>query len=369
MRIGVNALYLIPGGVGGTEIYLRSLLEAIRQVDRDNEWIVFTNRETGSDLGSSECRPQPVSAANRPARILWEQTRLPAAAARERLDVLFNPGFTAPLICPCPQVTVFHDMQHKRHPEYFRWFDLPAWRALLFGSACVSDQLIAVSRATRSDLLRYYPLPSSKVSVVEHGVDARMFEIAKQRSPQPYLLCVSTLHPHKNIERLVRVFARWRSQRPEWRLVLAGMRGFHTKPVERLVAELRLNDAVRITGWVDREELYELYRCAGAFVYPSTFEGFGMPVVEAMAAGLPLACSDIEPLRSVAGGCAVLFDPLSDESMHAAIESLIENPPAGGPRRAREFSWEAAAQATLAVLVSAADLRAGSSRRSSHRDT
>jgi glycosyltransferase involved in cell wall biosynthesis len=349
MRIGVNALYLIPGGVGGTEIYLRSLLEAMARVDRENDWVVFTNRETG-ELPPFDCRVQPVTAVNRPARIVWEQAALPVLAARERLDVLFNPGFTAPVAAPCRQVTVFHDMQHKRRPEHFRWFDLPAWRVLLFASACVSDRLIAVSEATRRDMLRYYPVPASKIAVVEHGVDERMFEIAKRRSPEPYLLCVSTLHLHKNIERLVRAFARFRHRHPEWRLVLAGMRGFQAKAVEDTVSRLALHEAVRLTGWIEREELYALYRCAGAFVYPSTFEGFGMPVLEAMAAGLPTACSDIEPLRSLAGRAAVLFDPWNDEAMAAALERLFENPPAGGSARAGEFSWESAARATLEVL-------------------
>ena len=349
MRIGVNALYLIPGGVGGTEIYLRSLLQAMALVDHVNDWVVFTNRETGV-LPPFECRVQPVAAINRPARILWEQFGLPAAVARERLDVLFNPGFTAPMAVGCRQVTVFHDMQHKRHPEHFRWFDLPPWRALLFASACASDHLIAVSEATKADMLRYYPLPAGKITVVPHGVDERFFEIGERREPEPFLLCVSTLHPHKNIERLVRVFARFRQRHPEWRMVLAGMRGFHAEAVERAVAEHGLGDAVRITGWIDREELFELYRLAGAFVYPSTFEGFGMPVLEALAVGVPSACSDIEPLRGVAAGAAVLFDPASDDAMLSALEDLLTNPSKNGRERAREFSWEAAARGTLAVL-------------------
>ncbi|HMC61962.1 MAG TPA: hypothetical protein VKJ01_22400, partial [Candidatus Solibacter sp.] len=119
-RIGVNALYLIPGGVGGTEIYLRALLAALAEVDSANRYFVFTNRETGPDLVPSAanftCVPQPVRAVGRPARLLWEQTALPLAALRLQLDVLLNPGFTAPLWSPCPQVTVFHDLQHKRHP-------------------------------------------------------------------------------------------------------------------------------------------------------------------------------------------------------------------------------------------------------------
>ena len=160
LRIGVNALFLIPGGVGGTEIYLRNLLRALANIDSENQYIVFTNRET--DAGLVPDRPnfvrasQPVRASFRPARILWEQLMLPITVRKNRLNVLFNPGFTAPLLCGCPMVTVFHDLQHKRHPEYFRWFDLPFWRFLLWSAAHRSRRLIAVSEATRVDLLRFY---------------------------------------------------------------------------------------------------------------------------------------------------------------------------------------------------------------------
>src|SRR6185369_302247 len=124
LRIGVNALYLIPGGVGGTEIYLRSLLAALARIDAANRYFVFTNRETGMDLTPSAPNFTAVSmrvrAERRPARIFWEQTVLPLAAARRQIDVLFNPGFTSPLYCVSPKVTVFHDLQYKRHPEFFR---------------------------------------------------------------------------------------------------------------------------------------------------------------------------------------------------------------------------------------------------------
>lgn len=352
MRIGVNALYLIPGGVGGTEIYLRSLLAAAARIDSENEYVVFTNAETGADLAPDapnfRIAPQPVRAANRPGRILWEQFALPVCVARARLDVLLNPGFTAPVAAPCRQVTVFHDLQHKRHPEFFSASDLAAWRLLLFLSACVSDRLICVSEATRSDLLRYYPVPAERVAVVPHGVDSLLFSL--RREPSQFLLCVSTLHPHKNLERLLRVFARFRASHPEWRLVLAGMRGFHAEAIDRTILELGLSEVVRVTGWIPREELYELYRTAGGFVYPSTFEGFGMPVSEALAAGVPTACSDIEPLRSVAGGAAILFPPHDDDAMLAALERLISEPPSGGREQAAKFSWEAAAAATLEQL-------------------
>src|ERR1041385_3097332 len=204
IRIGINALYLIPGGVGGTEIYLRELLAALAALDPVHEYFVFTNLETDADLVPKQAnfhwKPQAVHARIRPARILWEQIVLPFEAARYRLDVLFNPGFTAPLFSPCRQVTVFHDLQHLRHPEFFRWFDLPFWRFLLWASAHRSHRLIAVSEATGSDLLRFYRIPRERVVVIPHGVEPAFFHLDRSKS-DGYLLCVSTLHPHKNLPR------------------------------------------------------------------------------------------------------------------------------------------------------------------------
>jgi glycosyltransferase involved in cell wall biosynthesis len=347
-RIGVNALYLIPGGVGGTEIYLRELLKALALFDTENEYFVFTNFET-ADLvpkrANFHWKPQAVHARVRPARILWEQVVLPMEAARYRLDVLFNPGFTAPLLCGCRVVTVFHDLQHKRHPEYFRWFDLPFWRLLLWASARRSQKLIAVSEATRSDLLTYYPFTRNHVEVIPHGVEAAFFEIDRSRI-DPYVLCVSTLHPHKNLERLIRAYAR---RRRDFRLVIAGVRGFHTGPLEALIEGLGVKRSVELTGWIPRADLLQLYARARSFIYPSTFEGFGMPVLEAMAAGLPVACSDIPPLREVGGDTVSYFDPHDED----AIAASLEEPPhsAAARERARGFTWEQTALRTLQELL------------------
>jgi glycosyltransferase involved in cell wall biosynthesis len=369
-RVGINALYLIPGGVGGTEIYLRELLAAISgldtQGDAKNEYFVFTNMETGVDLVPPQAnfhwKPQAIHARHRPARILWEQMILPIEASRYRLDVMFNPGFTAPILAPCPCVTVFHDLQHKRHPEYFRWFDLPFWRLLLWASAHRSRALIAPSEATREDLFRYYPFTRGRVTVIPHGVDRAFFELDRTKI-EPYVLCVSTLHPHKNLERLIRAYAR---KQRDFKLVIAGMRGFHSAAVEALIAELGCGEehlsqtSVRVTGWIPRDELMRLYAGARAFIYPSTFEGFGMPVLEAMAAGIPVACSDIPPLREVAGDAALLFDPSEDDAMAAALnriasdEALRRELAQAGPLRARAFTWERAAIATMDAMVAAA---------------
>lgn len=355
-RIGVNALYLIPGGVGGTEIYLRRLLAALASIDRENEYFVFTNRETGPDLVPRQAnfhgKPQAVRASFRPARILWEQTMLAVEATR--LDVLFNPGFTSPVLAPCASVTVFHDLQHANHPEYFRWFDLPFWKLLLWASAHRARRLIAVSEATRADLVRVYGLPKDRIDVVLHGVEPEFFALDRSRT-EPFVLCVSTLHPHKNLDRLIRAYAR---RKRDWRLTIAGMRGFFAEALDRLITELGVGASVELTGWIPREELLQLYGRAQAFVYPSTFEGFGMPVLEAMAAGIPVACSDISPLREVAGDAALFFDPLSEDAIAGALDRITTD--AGlraklakaGPERARGFTWERAARETLAALSS-----------------
>ena len=362
LRIGVNALYLIPGGVGGTEIYLRSLLRALAEIDPLNRYFLYTNRETGTDLtppaANFSTEIQPIRASFRPARIFWEQAWL--ARLGEALDVMFNPGFTAPLGAPCPQVTVFHDLQHKRHRQFFRWFDLPAWDFLLYGSAKVSRRLIAVSDATAHDLVRYYRTAESKIAVIPHGVDPEFQAIARRRAPEPFLLTVSTLHPHKNLDGLLRAFAQFHKIKPEFRLVVCGLHGFAAPPLHELRDSLGLRDFVDFPGWIPRADLYDLFARAWAFVYPSRFEGFGMPVVEAMAAAVPTACSAIEPLTSVVAGAALQFDPQDPAALLDALvristdDSLRHALSTAGPCRARDFSWSSCASSTLQVLRDAA---------------
>jgi len=380
MNIGINALYLIPGQVGGTETYLRGLLRALAEIDSDNRYFLFTNRETGPDLlpkaPNFQLVPQPIRAVVRPARILWEQAALPLTALRLKLDVLLNPGFTAPLAAPCPQVTVFHDLQHKRHPEYFRWFDLPFWNFFLYWSARVSNLVLADSDATARDLFRFYRLGNaggsaegrlvagvpSKVRVVPLGVDPVFFDIAARRCPsaaEPFLLSASTLHPHKNLDGLLRAFAQFRRTRPEYRLIVCGLHGFFTGPLHELRQSLGLADAVDFPGWIPRADLHDLFARASAFVYPSFFEGFGLPVVEALAAGIPTACSNIEPLGSIASDAALQFDPHSPDAIAASMLRLVEDDTLrarlviAGPARAAEFSWAKTAEATLRALIAA----------------
>jgi glycosyltransferase involved in cell wall biosynthesis len=352
--------------VGGTEIYLRNLLRAFAGIDSSNEYVVFTNRETGTDLVPERFAhaPLPIRAVNRPARLLYEQTGFAMQARRHGIEVMFNPGFTAPALPGCPNVTVFHDLQHKRHPEYFRAFDLPAWNFFLWLSVKRSSMLVIDSEATREDLKHFYGLADDHIVVAPLGVEPEFYSIERS-IPEPFFLCVSTLHPHKNLDNLLRAFARFQRDRPEYSLVMTGVRGFHTEVVEKLIIELGLNDSVQLTGWLERSDLYDLFRRATAMFYPSTFEGFGLPVVEAMAAGLPLACSNIEPLHSIVAGAAIEFPPENADAMVSAMHrmtgdtsKLVER----GRKRAESFTWEETARKTLVAIE--AGLRAGSSHRS-----
>ena len=185
--------------------------------------------------------------------------------------------------------------------------------------------------------------------MIHHGVEREFFEVGRQRQPGDFLLCVSTLHPHKNLERLIRA-----SMDGLPRLVITGLRGFEAERLEQFAGP-----GVQFTGWIPREQLYELFRTARGFVYPSTFEGFGMPVLEAMAAGVPVACSDIPPLREIADGCVSFFDPLDEASMRDGMLQLL-NPSQltqAAQARAAEFTWEKTARATLQYLTQIAHLK------------
>jgi glycosyltransferase involved in cell wall biosynthesis len=189
--------------------------------------------------------------------------------------------------------------------------------------------------------------------VIPLGVEPRFFGLDRTNL-EPYVLCVSTLHPHKNLDRLIRAYAR---SKRDFRFTLTGLRGFHTRSLERLIAELGVADSVQLTGWIAREELYRLYERAHAFIYPTTFEGFGMPVLEAMAAGIPTACSGIPVLREVAGDAALFFDPLDEDAIGDALERITTDSllrgrlTEAGVARARPFTWEQTAAATLRALT------------------
>jgi glycosyltransferase involved in cell wall biosynthesis len=281
------------------------------------------------------------------------------------VNVLLNAGFTGPILFAGRSVTVFHDLQHKEHPEFFRWLDLPFWNLLLWCSATWSRALIAVSQATADDLARYYRGAAARTAVIHHGADSEFFRIGERRlaagAPrEPLILTVSTLHPHKNLARLMEAFQAFRASHPEFRLAIAGLRGFASEQLESRRRALGLEEFVTFTGWIPRSELYKLFERASAYIAPSEFEGFGMPLLEALAAGIPCACSEIPPFDEVAADAAVRFDPGSVPAIARVLEIIAcdsgfrSRAATDGPAQARRFSWNRAATLTLKQLEKAA---------------
>lgn len=375
LRIGVNALYLIPGGVGGTEIYLRNLLEALARIDRRNQYFVYVNRETGADLCPRVANFAPVEtgvrAKFRPGRLLWEQTGLAWATFRQNLDLLFSPGFTSPRWTRGESVTVIHDLQHRRHPENFGFFELRAWEASIRQSVKRSKLLVAVSKNTAHDLQEVYEVQPERVRVIPHGVEQDFFGLKENEEydaaplaelgvrERGYILAVSTVHPHKNWERLLGAYQLLRQEGTELDLVVCGLPGKAWQNVQDQIAALGLTDNVKLLGWQPRKTLLTLFKFGEALVFPSTFEGFGMPVIEAQACRLPVACSDIPALREIADGAAELFDPTKEDEIAAAVARVLRDPSLrgrnvqAGLRRAKQYTWRRAAELTLAAFLDA----------------
>ena len=353
MRIGLNLLYLVPGGVGGTEIYARHLVDALARLRPDDEFVLFTGAEAAPTFAARPpnvaLRRVPVRAASKPLRIAAELSLLPALARREGVDVLHSVGTTAPLVAPCPSVVTIHDLIYEHFPATFPAPARLGLKALVGPGARRATRVHAISEFTKRDVVERLRVPPERVDVVLNG-----FGIAPGADATPeaelrarfglgdarVALCVSAALEHKNLPRLIEAM-----EGVDARLVVAGHRGR-----ERL-------EGATFTGWVSEADLEGLYRLADCAVYPSLFEGFGMPALEAMARGVPLACSDAASLPEVTGDAAALFDPYDVAAMRAAILRVLDAPGdlvARGRARVEAFTWERCAEGVWAIYERAA---------------
>ncbi len=375
MRVGINTLFLVPGDVGGTEIYLRqNLLEMVDQdpittfvlfVTRDNEELFVT--ELGH-FANVEYVRLPIRAAIRPVRILAEQFLLPRLVSRAAVDVLWSPGYTAPLRCCCPQVVTIHDLQYKSHPD-----DLSRLERLtldfLVGSACrVCKQVIAVSEFSRQEILHYKFAPGEKVVAVLEGVDPffakAMGKGALNRAfpelKKPYILCVAHTYPHKNVHVLVDAFAQLADNIPH-DLVLVGKGRRGEGRVQRSLAALSCQGRVHRLQDLDLAQLKVLYQGADCFVLPSLYEGFGLPVLEAMLARTPVITSRKASLPEVAGPHSLYVEDNTPEAFGRAIaEELswsalqLDQWLERAFDWASSFTWQRSARQTLEILLTTA---------------
>ncbi len=378
MRIGINALYLIPGRVGGSEIYLRRLLSALARIDRENEYVVFSNRENrGSfDLGDNFVEHHcPVRGLIRPHRIAWEQLVLPWRARQRRLDVLHSPGFVAPLYSPCPSVITVLDLIYLEFPQTFPFLARQWMRFLVRHSARRAERIIALTGYSRDEILWALDVPHWKIRAVylgggedrmaPAGLGEEEAVLRKQGIRPPYLLTVAASHPHKNLLRLLEAYSRL-EEKDRYQLVIVGVRhNRYGARLSRAVERLDLAGRVVFTGWVAEREKEIIYAGAALTVFPSLLEGFGLPVLESMRHGIPVACSDLPSLAEVAGEAARLFDPYSAASITAAIRDCLFDQQlrrrliGKGQRHAAGFTWEETARRTLEVYREAAGVGGG----------
>jgi glycosyltransferase involved in cell wall biosynthesis len=345
VRVGISLLTLVPGVVGGSETYARELTRALSRVgELDYEAFVPSIAQDAADglptRVVAEYRASTTTAGRIAAmsRAWLAPERVRSALRLETLDAIHFP-LTATIPSPGPQppaaVTV-HDLQHELYPQFFSRAEL-AYRRVLYKHAVTSSRIvITISEHARDTLLTRYGIDPARVVAIPLGVDHD--RLTPGDGPrEPFLLYPANPWPHKNHSRLYEALALVRRERPELRLVLTGTGHATTLP-----------ERVESRGRVSYDELMHLYRTASALVFPSLYEGFGLPPLEAMACGCPVAASRATSLPEVCGDAAELFDPMSPKDMARAIDAVLADP---GPyverglRRARLFSWEATARA------------------------
>lgn len=375
MKIGVNTLFLIPGEVGGSETYLRDVLRHAVGHHTDVEWVLFTNQENHASFetayGSvSHVRlwQTGIPARNRVARILREQFQLPWLARRAGIDVLWSPGYTAPAWTTCPQVVSVLDLQYREFPEDFSPLALLATKILVPIAVRVAKRIITLSSFSRDQILKVFAVSPEDVVPI-HLAAAQ--EFGRQKDVQenssrltalvpgndPYILCVANTYPHKNVHTLVRAFGMMK-HRAKCRLVLVGGARRGEAMVQAAFDEIGGHDRVIRLESLSRADLVALYQGASVFAFPSLYEGFGLPVLEAMAGGIPVVTTERGPLREIGGDTVSYFDETA-AGLATQLDRVLSLSPEARVRiaaseqaRAALFTWEKTADATVAVLRS-----------------
>lgn len=369
MRIGAD-LSVIQSTKSGVDWYAHHVLDNIMDLlAPDEELYLFSNRETGFEaLAEGRERVTVVRSGFR-FQEPWRQLILPALLRKYRIDVCFFTNFVTALAAPCPTVLTIHDLSFKLFPKTHSLRNVIWARSLVPFSTHRSMHIIAVSNNTKLDLIRVMGIDSDKISVVhlgaspEFGPDPgpdddealRFYGVGK-----PYVLFVGTLEPRKNINLLVKGFDKVVKDGHDLHLVLAGRRGWMAQNIFDELERRELLGRVHITGYVREHYLPSLYRQATALVYPSLYEGFGLPPLEAMASGTPVIVSRNSSLPEVVGDAGIYIDALSVDEMADAIERILEDKSLAtslrdrGLERAKMFSWTKTAEKTLDILREAA---------------
>ncbi len=347
----------------GIHIYVKEILRAITQLDSPHEWFVLRSQEGGEYKGVQEIispiRPLPMYQKMR------FFTSIPQKMRQHKMDVVIEPAHFGPFNLPksTKRVTVIHDITPVLFPEYHPRASSFFHKLLLPIITKNADAIITNSQHTQKDLMEHYPKAKDKSSVVYLGKEAQFQPtqdasiLKKYGIQQPYIFFVGTLEPRKNLSVLVKAYEAFRqTSNQNIQLVLAGKKGWKIEDLLSTIEASSYKDDIVLTNYVERSELPTLYSMAEVFVYPSLYEGFGLPVLEAMACGTAVITSNVSSLPEVGGEAALYFDPKDINELSAKMKELLNNKSILKEReqlclkQAAQFSWKKAAQETLNII-------------------
>ncbi len=364
MRIGFDATP-IKTRKSGIGYYAENLVRNLAEVEEIDEILVFSNRAPVFD-GPPPARGRWCSQSALRSRALWLQLRLPGLIGSRKPDLTHYVNFNAPVLYPHPFVVTFHDCVLYRHPEFYTWKKRFLTRSVMPTVARRALGIITVSCAAKQEIVELLGVSEDKIFVVPNAAgevfrpvsDASRLQavLTHHEVEPPYLLFVGTLEPRKNLSRLLEAFDLLKSETTlPHKLVVVGARGWKFAPIFETIDRLRHRSSVRILDYVDLADLPALYSASDLFVFPSLYEGFGIPILEAMQCGTPVLCSNIPAHREVAGEAAEICEPLSVRSIAEGMKKLLQEPAVAcelkrlGLERVQAFSWKRSAQETAEV--------------------
>ncbi|MFZ0745308.1 MAG: glycosyltransferase family 1 protein [Terracidiphilus sp.] len=366
MRIALNLLYLIPTEVCGTETYAKGLCDGLAQCGGDNEFYVYVNESARHwplpDSDRFHRTVCGVSGIRRIARYLYEEIVLPRLLARDRIDVVLSLGNVSPLFAPCGSVVTISDLYFKHFAKDMSFLRWAALSVFITSSARRCDGIIAVSEFAKREMCREYPWAAKKITVTHlaTGISLASQESQGHRAalqmPSRYFVAFSSESPHKNLKRLIEAYMDLRARKAvAHELVILGKQARKSLPVE----------GVTYTGYLPDDAVQSILEGASFMMFPSLYEGFGLPLLEAMALGVPVACSTAGSLPEVAGNAALFFSPTSIPEIRDALArmsgeaELRESLKIKGYENLKRFSWQATAMQTQHALKLALKPRSG----------
>jgi len=371
LHIAIDA-HSVGTGLGGNESYATHLIEALAEIDGVNSYTLYVTRREAVERFTNRWPNFQVRATLPHTPFIRIPLTLGAELRKNPVDVL-HVQFTAPPLAPCPVVVSIHDLSFEHLPETFKWRSRTQLRLTVRRSARQAAQVLALSEYARSDIINTYGISPDKVTAIPLAAPAHFAPVTDDREFQrvrqtygiqsDYILSVGSIQPRKNLNRLIAAYSSLCRARPEGKLpqiVLVGKCAWLYDETLRVIKELGLSNSVVLTGYVPETDLPALYSGALCFVYPSYFEGFGLPPLEAMKCGTPVIVGNKTSLPEVVGEAGGLVDPFYVDDIASAIARVIGDSNfrsqlrAKGLERSRLFDWRETARQTLAIYRKAA---------------